>query len=466
MFENSGRMSRKGKVIIAVASVLIGVLLVAGFLFAGPAYDSFKRFRARQLVADIGAYYESGDWLGFEIKLLSAARLAPKDEKVMLAQARYLSARQHPAVMDFWMQVVREHPRVPEVWEAFFLSAIQFREHKLAALALEGFRRSNPDNINRVREHEVQLLAVLGRTMEAIQTARVHMKEADPSEAFLIAANTLFLTGNDTDQREAMQWFWSRSEQLGGTALAALVTLARRPDLNEVEVSKIVARLRDHPMAQLEHGYLAAALESRLFQKNEADGTQVWKDFISNKPLPARVQIARWLMDAGNFDLAGLAVGAENARVQRDAALVYLELLGQRGDWEALAAVVEDKETPMHEFMRHLFLARCHWETGDSARFELAWRRAVAAAQREVSALIFLANYAEIQRWDTEAQSICKLLIETTDGQMSGWLGLYNLAVKRQDTALREQAATALDRLMLQQGRQHSQAGAIAVPEL
>lgn len=444
-------MARRFWVRLAWIGTFVVLVVMAIAWFAEPTYERIKRYRARGMVADIASYYESGDWMGFESRLLAATQLAPDDEAVMLAQARYLSARQHPLAMDYWMKVVQRFPRNAEVWEGMFLTSIQSKDHQTAAVALEGFRRAAPDRIDEVREHEVQWLAALGRIHEAIVTARAHLQKAQPGDAFKIAAYLMMLEGNEADRTEALNWLWSQAEGRNSTSLAALVGLAKVRTLDPGETRKLVQLLQTHPEALLEHGHLAAALESRQLAASGADADEPWRTFISGKPLEARVQIARWLVSVEAYDQAAIAITAEEALLQRDAAAVYLDVLAARAHWSEMEELLNRKELPLLPVVREAMRARVVREQGDVAQFDLSWRRARREASGDLKGLSFLANYADQQGWKDEAEQVCRSLTEELNGDLRGWMGLYNLAVKHGDTELQLEAKRSLDALFSHQ---------------
>jgi hypothetical protein len=138
------------------------VLLVTGFVFARPVYHGLKRWRVHQLVAHLGEEMYSGKWKQTERKILAAGQLAPGDEIVMRAQARYLSTRMHPMARDLWVRLITNYPMNGENWKGLFLTSLQFNDPRLAAMGLEGFRQSAPDRVQEAKRYKFQLLASPG----------------------------------------------------------------------------------------------------------------------------------------------------------------------------------------------------------------------------------------------------------------------------------------------------------------
>lgn len=432
-----------------VLLTVLACILLGGAIWSFPlAYQKIKVFRARQLVAPMQEYYESGDWANFEIRLRAASRLAPFDQEVMLAYARYLAARNHRLALDYWIGLVSRYPRLSDAWDGFFLTAIQQKDHQMAGLALEGFRRSAPKRIDRAREHEVQLLAALGRLQEAISTARTHLAQSAPGDAFKVAAYQLMLEGSDTDREEALQWLWEHADGQDETSLAALVILAGIRQLNQEETQTIIEHLLNHPQALLQHGHLATALQARLATAEGESPDNVWRQFFGDKPLAARVQIAKWLIASNEYAFAAMAFKPEEAWIQRDAAVVHLELLASREDWDAFSAFVANSKAPLPEYVRLAYSARGAKEKGNATGFEFSWKRALNKANSNISSLSFLANYADLHGWEHEAETACRELLQVPNGSISGWLGLYNLAIKTQNQTMLSESRTALRNLL------------------
>lgn len=440
-------MERPGRKTLLLWGLSLAILIAVPLMIAQPTYHYIKQIRAQKLVADIGTYFESGKWQEYETKLLAATKLAPDNPDVLLAQARYLTVRKHPAAISFWMDIVEDHPRNPEIWNAFFLASITTGDLKMASLALRGFRQSNPEEINLVREHEVLLLSATGRIEDAIKTARVHLQQGNPGNAFQLSAYRLMLKGSDQDIHRAKAWLWEQAYAENKTSLPAITTLASQDGLSIDEKRKLMTLLNSHPQARLEHGYLATVIDSDIQSAQGKDENKPWVNFIEDKPLPARIQIGRWLLDVGEIEKAKFSMDPQDALIQRDAALLYIDLLVAENRWNELIKFVKNRECPIDSMLVNLFSAKAAFENGLLEQFEIEWKHAFREASDEVNALGYLANYSENQSWNAQAEQICRYLTNIPQGRTRGWIGLYNLAYKTKDTTMMKLAEKELSHL-------------------
>ena len=439
----NGRWSPR---ILAIAAVGV-VALATGVAVAPGLYQRAKELRARHLVSDIGKFYESGNWHGYELRLLAASRLAPDHPSVMLAQARYLTVRRHPLALEYWLRAVERHASHTEVWEPFFLACVELGNLRMASMALEGFRRAHPAATDRRLEHEVLLLSNAGKIEEAIEKTRRLLERKDPAVPLQLAACRILLRGNPEDRDQALARLWNLAKGTDTGALAVLSSLAKATEVVDSRRDEIAARLRVHPEASLQHGYLATALEAQGMNGRE-DRLNCWKNFIEDKPLAARIRIGEWLVDAGLPRIAATALEDDEWTLRRDGALLRVEILGMSGDWSAIGELLDQPGLPLPEALIELFKARVAVERERPFEFEFAWKRALQAAGSDRWALGYLANYAEANRWLDEAEAACRQLVRTPRGSMRGWMGLYNLAIKHASPELKEEAGEALNRLL------------------
>ena len=428
------------------------VLVAVGIVYAKPVYHRIKLWRAHQLVANMGEEMASGGWKNVERKILAAGQLAPGDETVMQAQARYLSARMHPMARDLWVRLISRYPLNGENWKGLFLTALKFKDPRLAALGLKGFREASPDKVQDAMRYEIQLLASVGRVQEAAPLARKWMDENEQDQdnsMLLIACELLLHSDSEEDREYAREQLVRRGEEQDVRALGALVILSNDQNLSSKQTEWLIQRLREHPESTLEHGYLATTLEISSLSKKQGGIrrekiTDHWRRFAEGKPLPERVQIAKWLILRNDFTSCAAIITPEEAMIQRDAALVHLDVLGAQGKWEEVIRFLKQKECPLPESLRFLYQAKAAHEQGQKEFFDLYWQRAFAAAKQERISLSFLANYAETMGWLNEAEEVCRELTRLSDTAFIGWMGLYNLGLKNNKPQLMEEAIQVL----------------------
>jgi hypothetical protein len=431
---------------LALLLVLVTGCLAAVF-YARPVYRKFKTHRAHHLIADIQSYYLSGDWQGYEQRLLTAGNLSPGDEKVMQAQARYLAVRAHPIALELWRRLVLGFPRNPENWDGLFLTSLQLNDPKMAALGLEGYRRSAPGKLEAIRRHEIKWLAMIGRSDEAIAKAqplfRTGYDETDRGFLFQ-TAQLFFQRGNSDDRAMVRKWLKAIATEEPKASLDAWVILTHDPDLTPENARIISSTIKESSEATISHLMLATLLDIR-FGAESQDPSMVWYQLASGRSIEDRIQIATWLQQRRDFVSSTMIIQSEEALQHRDAAIIHLSNLEAGLAWEEIRRFVRERDCPLPPVLKQLYLARAAAGLGLEQSFATEWRRAMQQAQGNPVALGYLANMAETHGWDSEAEAACRELTRTRGAGMRGWVGLFNLGRKKGDETLMKEALSALN---------------------
>jgi hypothetical protein len=276
------------------------------------------------------------------------------------------------------------------------------------------------------------------------------MEETDPDNPISLVACKLILKSDSAEDRDyARKWLTKRGNQQDVRALGAVVALSDDPNPSPEQTKWLIKRLKEHLESILQHGILATTLEISRMAKDKGsvtaeDITTRWKAFAQGPPLAARVQIGKWLVQNGDIASCAAIISPEEALIQKNAALVYLDVLGSRGQWEEMIQFLKVKDCPLPESMRFLFQARAAKEMGQDSFFDFYWQRAFAAARQEEDSMAYLANYAEIQGWAKEAEEVCRELTRLSDTALIGWMELYNLGLKQKNPQLMQEAMRVL----------------------
>lgn len=410
-------------------------------------YAGLKVHRARSLVAGISDAYIKGDWQGYEQRLLSAGRLASEDEMVLQAQSRYMAVRQHPMTIGLWVRLVKLYPKNPANWEGLFFASVQMKDPKMALLAMEGYRRSTREDGKRLQEMEVMFLLMAGKKQEALRKTLPLFESGKVNESFMLEAAGLLLEAEPNMRQPARKWLETMGASDASEGLAARVVMARDPELDGEALRRLADSIRAHPERKLEHEVLAASLEARGLAREGEDGGSVWIDLVEGKSLDDRIKIARWLQKNGDHASSALMIEPAEAMRHRDAALIHVEVLQAGAAWDEMRTFLSHRDCPLPNVLRHGWLAKCAWVTGNKDGFGIEWRRAVQAAKGDPDALGYLANLADQSDWTTEAEALCRELILTKGSGMRGWMGLYRLGWKNGNAQWMEEGMGGLRRV-------------------
>lgn len=367
-----------------------------------------------------------GDARSAQATLFTAQRLAPRDPAVIRAGARYLTLQKDARALLLWEQLTRQPAASPDDWAAYFQSALQLRDRLTAFEALKGFDLAAPEDSVRSRQMRCQLLAALGNLEAARGIARGLVAEGMAGGNWGFFAHGLLLGGTEADRKAARAALWTQLPEDSIHGLAAATVLARDPALAEEDSRRLEDRLRTHPDAGLAQEILATSLEARRIQRRDGPeaARKVWHAFAAARPLPERITILRWMINSGGGPAAEGLITRDEAFSRKDALLVYIDLMGNRGRWDEVRRVLDDPRAVLPPLLRRTYLARTAAERRDEPDAAKQWQLAVVEGRRTPGGLAFLANYAATLRWNDRARALCEEMIRNPATREDGLLGM------------------------------------------
>lgn len=435
----------KKRLLLISASCLL-ILLVAGGLSFKPLYQQFKSYRASTLSAEIVENFGLWDWRTTISKIITAETLNPNDLSIQRIKGRILTIRKHPRSVEVWVKLIQTEPKNPENWEGLFHASIESKDPRMAAMALEGFRKSvQPEQAHLIDQFGFQLGSVLGDREKTMTHALRIIDDSRHSEAFLISVYRFLLTAADPKyQNLATHWLGELGGKDSLQGLHALVAWAKHPPKAEEAKNWLIERLRTHPEAGLNEQILVTSIEMDDNSTSE-ESLQRWAEFAKGRTIQERVDIAKFLNTIYSDEQVFASIFSEgDIYLHRDVALMKIDQLGQAREWESLTQLLNNPDLPILNPLKYLYIARAAHEQNREKSFLIHWDRALREAQSNPSSLGYLANYADAMGWYEQAVEVCKIMTQVPETQIDGWLALYRIAVKTGDETLRESAASNL----------------------
>ncbi len=373
------------------ALALVGVTLIVAFLLsARPLYHNLKRWRARQLASQAERLLSEQKWPEASEKAQGAFLLCPTEPDAIRAVATLETKAGLPGALEFWQTLLATGRATPADRRSYVAAALRSGAPGRAHAELARLLTEEPD-----QPADLWLLA------------RVCLAEGDPSAAgrFAAAAATgdptnrqyrLFAAtlSGDAAQAGARQVVWGLGREDDAIGLQALEYLASLRDLPADQLRELASLLEKHPLRRTADRLLALTLRLRAQPARRAQVLDAATDAFAHSDAADRRDFGAWLNQQGEFNRTLAVLPLADARQRMDLFIVHLDALASLGRWSEIEALLKDRTTPLPPVYREAFQARCALQLKDPGLAAACWRRALAAAENNLSDLWWLADYA------------------------------------------------------------------------
>lgn len=384
---------------MGVKKSTIGWLIVAAiFIVAAlsyPAYLGIRQWRAEAMAENADSLLSTPETINRAWELARAANsLSPDDPDIARILARVYSASDPASAHTFWQRVVelsggRADDRLQlakaylraTLWEEFAAEIAAQREDSL-----------HPQQLDYL---EAQAATLQGDYQEALEMASSLVAKADaPHEADTLFFQLTRLASDPAIRREGIDHLWKIAESAGLRQDEALESLARLPDLELPDVTRLIETIDRRENNNRDMQLLAAELR---LKRPDVDPDSIYERVTQHFELDQPTEMAifgRWLNRHGLHTYTRRAIPMETAIQRQDLFLIVLDAMALNDEWEALRELLDRTRVPLEDYLREFFRMRTLIELGDQRRARLAWERALAAASRESPALYYLAKKA------------------------------------------------------------------------
>lgn len=383
-------MTKKYKILLALVLVLL--ISAAGFL---PAYRAFKTWRAEQLAGRALELAEEPSTLAEAWQRANSAYfLAPGNLEVVRAMAEVMSRADAAQAVKYWDFAIElsEGARSDRLGKAE--AALDSGQPELARAELEALGAADSGEDGEIRLY-ARLLAAERRYREGMAYLEERVRAADAPEAIHALYLGMSQRATEADLRrkglEHVRRLAARDDDLGYRALSLLVPLApREADLREY----LKRRIGDHPLSDraLKLSWISARLdmesEDREALREEAEA------LFDRESTADLAELGRWLNRNGFPGRVEAYLPLSRAVERQDLFLIFLDSLALQGAWERVRRILEDRQVPLENYLRQVFLARSYLETGLERRASLGWQRVRLEVANDPAKLGYFAEYA------------------------------------------------------------------------
>ncbi len=437
---SEGQMLQKQSYKPILITVFVIVLSVGGFAVwqARPLYEWVQTQRALLKLDRINECIEEERWAeGFQIGF-EAYHMAPEEPKVLRALSRLTMARQSPEALVLLKQIVELGADTYE--DRLLLSKANLRQGYVDASEELNRRliKERPDD-PRVLDLEVDVRMQRKDYRGAIELLKIllPLRPDDVEKKFMLAR--LFIAkGTDNEKEQGIRHLLVVGQDPSETGLQAIELLARgegfSTELNEV----LIKIIRAHPLAEEKH-LLIADERSLLIYPDKRD--EIIKQALESRDPEDRRELAllyRFLSKEKEYALIVENLTLDVAREDGELSVIYVNALGNQGQWEKVRELLTKENLPIEEARRQIFAAICAQKLGeDTTVMEGHLHVALRAAQRRGNyrEALNAGTYAETMGLEEIAETAYQVAQRSERVAEKAFQSLVRLAEKQEDTA-------------------------------
>jgi Tfp pilus assembly protein PilF len=386
-----GQSNRRWLVLGGVAVAI----LTAGFFCARPVYRQFKQWRSGRLAEESVRWLAQNDLGQAQAKAQAALLLAPGEPRALRAMALALTRATNVAALQFWAQLIQTGRAGESDRRAFVEQSIRAGA---AGPAMQELRRLLDEAPGQSANLWLasQLFTLLNDRAQTVHYAAQAAASDPTNRQYNLFFSSLEFDALETAVRDtARSNVWACAQDGEALGLQAMGFLARRADLTPAQRQQLVSLLRQHPWRTTTQDLLALGLELAGAPGRRGELLDQALERFKVAGPEARIQLAVWLNQNGEFERTLAALPLAEARQRKDFFLPYIDALASLGRWAELQKLFEAKQTPLEPAYAEAFRARCEAQLKSEALADLHWRAAWRAAERNPEQLTWLALYAE-----------------------------------------------------------------------
>jgi hypothetical protein len=388
------RKRREPKKNRALLWITLSILLVVAIAGARPAYRWLRAKRAGHFVAEGAQLFQQGKWNEAAGKYRAALQLDPLGYSALAGAARLASRANRPEAVDLWEQVAKL-PRCTDAdRQEYAALLLKLRRLEVAKKIIEHLLANNPDlkTLDLASRYAEQM----GDTAKALEFAKVAIARAPNDDATRSRLAELLAASTDSAQRaEARKILWELANKEGPFKRAALQALARAPELPTEEENHVLQALDSVPSPTTEDVLLAANIRLKS-QSN--DGNRIYDETMARfrkGDVTTRIQLALWLNAHQQFERVLDFLPVDEAAVNNQLLLPYLDALANLQRWAEVDSVLERDNLTFDPSALESFRARSAQGRNAALDADLHWNRAITLAAGNPFRLRFVASFAE-----------------------------------------------------------------------
>jgi hypothetical protein len=278
-----------------------------------------------------------------------------------------------------------------------------------AELADQRVENLHPLKLSYLEAQAAVLRGEIDKGLEMVHS--LVQKDDAPTEADTLFFQLTRLYSDPDVRRAGIEHLWKIVAEAGPRAEESLETLAQLPDLQKMDIYRIINAIEARENSTRELHLLTLELRLKLPDPNHADVyAEVLKLFDISIPKEMAV-LGRWLNLNRLQTYTKEAVPLEVAKKRQDLFLIHLDAMALDGEWNKIYSLLNEPRLPLENYLSSYFKARALLETKDLKLAKLEWARAVASAGRSSMKLYYLAQKArQLNEAEFEVSALKELI--------------------------------------------------------
>jgi tetratricopeptide (TPR) repeat protein len=405
--------------------VVLAVVALVAALAARPVYRVVKHRRAANLAQQAGQFLGQKQWLDAARTAHAALQLHHEQPLAPLILARSLGALRQDSALAYW-KLALARDAAPALRLEAAQAALQLGRPDVAEPRVAEALARQPDDGAALRLAAV-VCDLRGDPAAAARHARSALARLPGDvELELLLCRQLAVSRQPAEIAEAKSRLLNLARSQPALAPAAVSLLLGFSDLTRNELYDAWRLASALPAATPGAALLAAEAHLRIEPPKRHAILQSLVAARAVAPLPARVELARWLLRQREFARALEVLPLDTAVTNEDAFLVFLDAMAALGRWKELADVLARSGLPLDPALVELYRARAARELGQDRIASLHWGVAQSLAAANPALLWHVAQYAErLGEYDEAVKALRKLT-----GQRAGARPVFEALVR------------------------------------
>ncbi|HTH46134.1 MAG TPA: hypothetical protein VMB21_01355 [Candidatus Limnocylindria bacterium] len=333
---------------VLVKALLVFATLALPRIFGPPLYRHAKVLRAQAIAREVSGQLDVGPATNRLDEVRSMLELAPNDELVLRAAARFCSSNRYPEAVKYWTMLVQAFPGSPEDQLAFARAAMDQGQYSVSTRELEKMLRGPAGRLAAARL-SLELALKRGAWGFACRLADYVLEEApDDDQVRVWRGQALLRAGLPEQLAEARGGLLAIMFHRGDQWRGAMDVLLEVPELPRSEVALIRHRLHEAGSESVEDRLRVFSADWLWDAGAHEEVTARALSLAGSVSQPREIRLAGgWLLAHGAAERLLTLFPLSRCEGSREKMRLHLLALSQLGRWEEASALIDQGRTSL-----------------------------------------------------------------------------------------------------------------------